>query len=146
MTVPSWYSGGNAVFRSYENRASCSSGNVGGALAAGSAELFNEGRREGAVWIMVLLSDGGAGASNPITRINTEDIVAAQPYEPDGSGHIVPLPGTGGPVCTDPASPDYPCPNNTTGGYGAFGLCPYGTSAQPGELLTKRCIPNVQRY
>ncbi len=95
--------------------------------------LYAEGRREGAVWIMVLLSDGAAGASNPVTRIGSDDhIVQPQPYEKIASaapGNPVvpayvyqPLPGTGGPVW-----------NSTTGaaGYGAFGLCPYGSNDPP---------------
>lgn len=141
LTVPSWfYSGGYpdylARYRSYENRASCAGTNIGGALAAGSAALFNEGRREGAVWIMVLLSDGAAGASNPVYRIGGDAIQAANPYAPDGTGsYLEPSDGIGGPLCTDPASPNYPCDNpftgqsNSTGGYGFFGLCPYGPAS-----------------
>ncbi|MFN8451601.1 MAG: hypothetical protein U0521_24185, partial [Anaerolineae bacterium] len=97
------------------------------------------GRREGAVWIMVLLSDGAAGASNPIYKINGSDIAAADPYATDGMGHLQPLDGIGGPICTDPSSPNYPCTNpstglgNSTGGYGFFGLCPYGPQNGSGD-------------
>ncbi len=135
VTTPDWaLSGASAVsgtsfrFNSYELRASCAGTNIGGALAAGSATLYSEGRREGAVWIMVLLSDGAAGASNPVTRIGSdEDIIQPQPYEKIASAApsnpavpsyvYSPIAGTGGPVW-----------NSTTGaaGYGAFGLCPYG--------------------
>lgn len=144
VTVPQWYISGGGSFgryRSYENRASCAGTNIGGALAASSAALFNEGRREGAVWIMVLLSDGAAGASNPIYDINGSDIAPAYPYAVDGGGHLDPQAGIGGPICTDPFSPNYPCPANTTGGYGFFGLCPYGTSAQPGQILQSSAFP-----
>ena len=97
LTVPNWYyappyNGTNARFRSYEFRASCAGTNIGGALAAGSATLFNEGRREGAVWIMVLLSDGAAGASNPISRIGTDYLSKADPYHITNST-LPPAPG-----------------------------------------------------
>ena len=91
------YNGSAARWTSYEYRASCRHANIGGALAAGSAVLFNEGRREGAVWMMVMLSDGAAGASNPITRYstNTRIFIRSQPYAIDpGSGRLSPLPGT----------------------------------------------------
>ncbi len=133
-SVPNWYANSPynnslARFRSYEFRASCNGTNTGGALAAGSAALYNEGRREGAVWIMVLLSDGAAGGSNPITKINGDAIAPPQPYTtvvtPGGKTVYDPLAGLGGPISGQHAS----------GGYGAFGLCPYGTDTQPSQLL-----------
>ena len=133
VTVPNWYynapyNGTDARFHSYEYQASCAHANIGGALASGSGMLYNEGRREGAVWIMVMLSDGAAGASNPISRYNGSAIQQVQPYK-TVSNRLNPLAGTGGPVVGGPpASP-------TNGGYGAFGLCPYGTQAQPTQLL-----------
>ncbi|MCC6803013.1 MAG: hypothetical protein IT319_09020, partial [Anaerolineae bacterium] len=147
ITVPDWYYGApynglNARFRNYEYRASCAGTNIGGSLAASSAALFTEGRREGAVWIMVLLSDGAAGASNPIYDINGSDIAPANPYAVDAGGYLEPVDGIGGPICTDPSSPNYPCPNNSTGGYGFFGLCPYGTSTNPSQLLTGSSFPS----
>src|SRR5690606_32815103 len=119
------YGGAFERFRNYEFRASCAGTNIGGALATGSATLYQEGRREGSVWIMVLLSDGAAGGSNPITRIDGEDIYAPQPFNlvtavgsnPDSPAQVYdPVPGDGGPI-SGPNSP---------GGYGIFGLCPYG--------------------
>ena len=83
VTTPDWAiaSGADARFNSYELRASCAGTNIGGALAQGSATLYSEGRREGAVWIMVLLSDGAAGASNPVTRIGSDTTISQpDPY------------------------------------------------------------------
>ena len=135
-TIPNWYTGASR-WNSYEYQASCSHANIGGALAAGSATLYNEGRREGSVWIMVMLSDGAAGGSNPITRYNPNntDIHPVQPYAIDpGSGRLSPLPGDGGPLLGGTTG--------TNGGYGIFGLCPYGTSGSPSELLSpQRSFP-----
>ncbi|HVU12075.1 MAG TPA: hypothetical protein VHD90_12395 [Phototrophicaceae bacterium] len=151
ITVPSWYyttgngdtnpahngtaaqhnnytdPGVNALNRSYEFRASCGRGNVGAGLEAGSGTLYNEGRREGAVWVMVMLSDGAAGASNPITHYQGSDeahaLAAADPYNKNGDAYD-PAPGVNGPS-TNPLNP-------SAAGYGAFGLCPYGTA--PGTV------------
>lgn len=106
-------------FISYDYVASCSGGNIGGALAESSNVLVEYGRREGTVWIMVLLSDGAAGGSNVTGRYNggTPRLAnAANPYFLPG--------GTGTPN-------DYVA---QPGEYGGFGLCPYGTEASPGEL------------
>ncbi len=142
-TVPSWYfttgngdtnpnhdgsasngtnftdPGFHSVLRSYEFRASCGRGNVGAGLEAGSGTLYNEGRREGAVWVMVMLSDGAAGASNPITSYQSQNLRAADPYFKNGNAYD-PAPGVNGPS----TSPQ----NAGAAGYGAFGLCPYGTA------------------
>ncbi|MBI1258617.1 MAG: hypothetical protein GC204_14205 [Chloroflexi bacterium] len=138
-TIPNWYAAASR-WNSYEYQASCSHANIGGALATGSSVLYNEGRREGSVWIMVMLSDGAAGGSNPITRYspNNTDIHPVQPYAVDpGSGRLQPLPGDGGPVLGGPSG--------TNGGYGIFGLCPYGTDpatgGTPTQLLTSLNFP-----
>lgn len=94
--------------RSYEYRGSCAGTNIGEGLGRASEVLGRLGRREGAVWIMVLLSDGAAGASAPVFRNGT----LAQPpvpYNPSGiNGGTAPV-GRG-----------------FANGYGAYGLCPYG--------------------
>ena len=106
-------------------------------MQTGSLALYNEGRREGAVWIMVLLSDGAAGASNPITRYDPDaggpnpslPIAPADPYQVIvGTSYYAPLKGVNGPN----VSPNIP----DAAGYGFFGLCPYGTAAQPSQLLS----------
>ncbi len=122
-STPNWFRSAHPAespFYSYELRASCAGTNIGGGLAAGSSVLYQTGRREGAVWIMVLLSDGAAGASNPITR-NGLASPPAQPFNRTADGLYYQ------PLSTGEA------------GYGAFGLCPYGnepgTERGPAELL-----------
>lgn len=128
-TVPSWYAGSTDIaYVSYEYRGSCRGTNIGGALAAGSATLYNTGRREGSVWIMVLMTDGAAGASNPVTRDGNPPS-APNVYNLTPSGNNDPLNALG----TSGALRTYPLPAQT---YGAFGLCPYGTSGSPGHLLS----------
>jgi hypothetical protein len=125
-------------FRSYEFRASCAGTNIGGALAGGSATLYNEGRREGSVWIMVLLSDGAAGASNPVYRIGADNIAPPQPYRsvttPGGATAYSPLMGLGGPI-TGSQTP------TAAAGYGAYGLCPYGLDGAATQLLSYDRFP-----
>ncbi|MDZ4769828.1 MAG: pilus assembly protein TadG-related protein, partial [Chloroflexota bacterium] len=128
-SVPSWYSGGAALQAiAYESIASCAGTNIGGALAAGSSTLYNYARQDGAVWIMVLLSDGAAGASNIVRRVNTDPFEPAPYNLMPVTGYHNPLNAMGG---TTPLSSYPPDPR----AYGAFGLCPYGTAATPGELL-----------
>jgi len=153
VTTPWWFNDDmptpaetTIIRRSYEYRASCSGTNMGGALAAGSNTLFNAGRREGAVWMMVLLSDGAAGASNPIIRTSgpdgtpdtDDDLLAsgAQPFAQSASLNI-PLRGTP-PDLTDLTTPDLISP---PAGYGSFGACPYGTDVKRGELLVDGTFP-----
>lgn len=126
-SVPAWYSGfADQTLRrtkSYEFHASCAGTNIGGGLQAGSAALYQYGRREGAVWIMVMLSDGAAGASNIMARTNaTGNLVLAQaanPYFVNASGYFEPQAGE----------------------YGGFGLCPYGDSTNPSSLITRTAFP-----
>lgn len=158
VTIPDWFMtngipsegidpGDLATERNYEYKASCAGTNIGGALSGGSNMLAQEGRREGAVWIMVLLSDGAAGGTNPIYNIqntlpvpptSNNNIIGAQPFNVDGSGYRSPLPGSGGPI--GPIAP-YAGLDQSPGGYGYFGICPYGTEARPTELLKSLAFP-----
>jgi hypothetical protein len=89
-------------YKSYDLRASCGGGNIGAALRDANDALLRQRTRrtEGAVWVMVMISDGAAGVSDPVQN---------------GGGYVVP----------DPI--DYPY---TRQGfqvtYGGFGLCPAG--------------------
>ncbi len=105
--------------QTYEWQASCRGTNIGEGLAMASQTLGRIGRREGAVWIMVLLSDGAAGATSPAT--NNAALAAgpnvglsqAQPFQINGAtGATVPIAGQ----------------------YGAYGVCPYGEN--PNGLTT----------
>jgi hypothetical protein len=153
VTTPWWFNDDSPtpsetaiIRRSYEYRASCSGTNIGGALAAGSNTLFNAGRREGAVWMMVLLSDGAAGASNPVIRTSGPDgtpdtdddelAAGAQPFI-QTAGLNTPLRGTP-PDLTDTTTPDL---INPPAGYGSFGVCPYGVDTQRAELLLNADFP-----
>ena len=110
--------------RSYEYRGSCAGTNIGEGLGKASETLGRLGRREGAVWIMVLLSDGAAGASAPAWRNGTLAI-QPQPYNPSGVGA-----GTA------------PYSSGLAQQYGSFGLCPYGAdTTDTGELLEDRRFP-----
>jgi Flp pilus assembly protein TadG len=104
--------------RSYEYNASCSGTNQGDGLGLASQTLGRLGRREGAVWIMVLLSDGAANASSPAYRGNT---VASVPfvYQAGANGGTNPSPGQ----------------------YGGYGLCPYGENP-----TTNPTSPRINAY
>ena len=121
---------------SYEKHAACRGTNMGAALREANNALTDPitSRREGTVWVMILLSDGAAGASDPVRSYGAKRI-GSDPYEPvliydwqlrnnsdfdmeDGNNASV---GRFG---------------NTPGDYGAFGLCPYGTIGRLGELFT----------
>jgi len=143
-TIPSWYeaytpaggtfmresvSSGSWEFidrlaRSYEYRGSCAGTNIGEGLGKASETLGRLGRREGAVWIMVLLSDGAAGASSSVWRNGTL-AQPPQPYNPSGIG-----------------SGTQPVSSGLGQQYGSFGLCPYGSDINnAGELLQDRSFP-----
>jgi Flp pilus assembly protein TadG len=135
-TLPAWYTqanmGGTAgntwlrrpaaadtafydrLRRSYEYNASCAGTNIGEGLGRASEVLGRLGRREGAVWIMVLLSDGAAGATSPAWR-NGNLAQTPLPYQPG------PVPGGTSPVG-----------RSFIEGYGAYGLCPYGEDPSTG--------------
>jgi hypothetical protein len=138
ITVPAWYGVPDPyarIARSYEYRASCAGTNIGGGLARASSALFREGRREGAVWIMVMLSDGAAGASDPVSRNGTNVGTAVQPFLRIGSS----------PYVSPQAGADYGLAAGAgLSGYGTFGVCPYGVSgdtelADPNEVTFPQC-------
>lgn len=113
---------------SYDYWASCRGTNIGAALREANNALLdpNTSRRFGAVWVMVLLSDGAAGASDPVRR--TTDL--SRSFEPDKGGEKL-----------EEAQP-YRANNATSpptldpkpGQYGAFGVCPYATRNNPGPV------------
>jgi Flp pilus assembly protein TadG len=90
---------------SYEKWAGCRGTNIGAALREANNALLdpNTSRRFGTIWVMVLLGDGAAGASDPVRRNETK-LAETQPYFTDAAGDIKPQEGD----------------------YGAFGVCPYG--------------------
>ncbi|NJL56182.1 hypothetical protein HC928_14115 [bacterium] len=94
---------------SYELWASCRGGNVGAALREANNALTDPTtqRREGTVWVMIMLGDGAAGASDPARRFGQVPVVP-QPYERQPTA--------------DPNIYRY----GTRGEYGSLGLCPYG--------------------
>jgi hypothetical protein len=97
-----WSTTGVTAYQSYDLWASCGGGNIGAALREANDALLRPrtSRTQGAVWIMVMISDGAAGVSDPVRN---------------GGGFVVP----------DPI--DYPY---TREGfqvtYGGFGVCPAG--------------------
>lgn len=103
---------------SYELWASCRGTNIGAALREANNALLDPitTRRTGTVWVMVLLSDGAAGASDPVRR-HGDVIAGGNPYV-----EVVNNP---------PTQRRY----GSAGGYGAYGVCPYGTPSNPGELV-----------
>ncbi|NWG16351.1 MAG: hypothetical protein HXY41_06920 [Chloroflexi bacterium] len=104
-------SGANPALYTYELRASCRGTNMGAALRTANNALLDPAtkRTNGAVWVMVMLSDGAAGASDP-AYINKRALTLPNPY-------------------TDPADPPL------KGEYGVYGVCPTGTTANPAELV-----------
>jgi len=102
--------------RNYEYWASCRGTNIGAALREGNNALLNPEttRRFGTVWVMVLLSDGAAGASDPVRR-NGRKLITTEPFESVTSGGTTTF--------------------GIPGEYGAFGLCPFGTPSNYGRLV-----------
>jgi Flp pilus assembly protein TadG len=109
--------------RTYEYRASCAGTNIGAGLGQAATALGQLGRREGAVWIMVLLSDGAAGASAPALRNGAVPTIPRY-FSTDTSGNTVPQTPAGG-----------------ASWYGAYGLCPYGVQTTPSEILQDQPFP-----
>lgn len=104
------------VGMSYEYWAACAGTNVGAGLrVANNALVDPETIRDDGVWVMVLLSDGGAGASDAVRR-DRQKINPILPYFDN-------LDGTFG--YEDP----------TVDEYGSFGLCPTGSPSNPAELM-----------
>lgn len=107
------------IQNSYELWASCRGTNIGAALREANNALTDPttNRREGTVWVMVMLSDGAAGASDPARR-RGDAAIPANPYAPSPD--------------SDPANGVIKF--GTRGEYGAFGVCPYGLPSNFGEL------------
>ncbi len=109
--------GGLSAF-SYEHMGSCRGTNIGAGLRTANNALLDPvtTRRNGAVWIVVFISDGAAGASDVFFIEDAtapdgfREAAAANPYEGQG---LTP----------------------TVGEYGAFGVCPYGTFDDPATLM-----------
>lgn len=111
----------------YELRASCSGTNMGAALREANNALLNPDtvRTNGAVWVMVMLSDGAAGASDPANKASkdAEKKSLGLPLVYESTAYTaVGVPNTGG-------VPPLP------GEYGVFGVCPIGTTGKPSELI-----------
>ncbi|MBZ0285076.1 MAG: hypothetical protein K8L97_30350 [Anaerolineae bacterium] len=94
----------------YEFHAGCRGSNVGAGLREANNALLDPltVRTNGAVWVMVMLGDGAAAGSDPVRR-NDNLLFAANPYN------------------------DFTLPP-LAGDYGAYGVCPYGTAGDRGEL------------
>jgi hypothetical protein len=116
--------------RSYELWASCRGTNIGAGLREANNALLDPTttRRAGTVWVMVMLSDGAAGASDPV-RLNANKALSPNPYFDYGA---------------DPASWQtwQSVPNviryGQAGEYGAYGLCPIGTPTNRSQLTRDR--------
>jgi hypothetical protein len=131
---------------SYEKQGTCRGTNIGAALRVGNDALTDPRttRRAGTVWIMILLSDGAAGASDPV-RAQGSKINQAAPYQQvsrfDWRTVTVP-PAPPAPANTPNLTNQYGrgIAANTAilerGDYGWLGLCPLGTPSNPGRLVT----------
>lgn len=127
---------------SYEFRAACRGTNIAASLEEAAAAFYLYGRREGSVWIMVLLSDGAAGATDPIRRqyfnasgqVTSTDIADAPNFYNDFQ--LITADAFGVPH----AEAGYGV-NPIAGEYGGYGLCPYGTQANPTELTSDLVFP-----
>ena len=118
-----------AIF-SYENWGACRGTNIGAGLREANNALVSPltTRQEGAVWVIVLLGDGAAGATDPIPYDSSATGVdLADPYRRD-SGNYDPV---------DPADPD-------NAEYGAYGFCPYGTTSNPTGFTDNTGLPYCQ--
>jgi hypothetical protein len=130
---PGW--GDITVNESYELWASCRGTNIGAGLREGNNALLDPAttRRTGTVWVMIMLSDGAAGASDPV-RINGRKPDEAAPYYDWGVNPS----NWRTAVNPDPATGFFTIPNfiryGDGGEYGAFGLCPIGTPSARSEL------------
>lgn len=118
---------------SYELQADCRNANFGSALREANNALLDPDttRREGTVWVMVFLSDGAAGASDPVRRAGFKPnrarpyydrSVLNEPYEDWGGYSALVRFGKS----SAEQSPGIQ--------YGWFGLCPIGTPGLRGQL------------
>lgn len=117
--------------QSYELWASCRGTNIGAGLREGNNALLDPTttRRAGTVWVMIMLSDGAAGASDPV-RLNGRKPLETNPYYDYGADRA---------SWQSYAPPGLPIVHNlirygSAGEYGAFGLCPIGTPTERTRL------------
>ncbi len=122
------------VDSSYDLRASCRSSNFGAALREANNALLDPTttRRAGTVWVIIMMSDGSAGASDPV-RANGRKLYEANPFRDYGTNpgmwQTHPFTGTTNSIRYGIA-----------GEYGSFGLCPIGVPGgrfgfETGELM-----------
>lgn len=118
--------------QSYELWASCRGTNIGAGLREGNNALLDPTttRRTGTVWVMIMLSDGAAGASDPV-RLNGRKPLEAEPYYDYGPTRA---------NWQTYASVDDLVRYGRGGEYGSFGLCPIGTPAAPSQLTRSRSV------
>lgn len=113
---------------SYELRASCRGTNVGAGLRESNNALLDPvtTRRSGAVWVIIMLGDGAAGASDPV-RSNGRKLQETDPFRDYGLDPDL------WPTLADGTRIRY----GIRGEYGAFGLCPIGVNTPDGagELM-----------
>jgi len=110
----------------YEFGAGCRDTNIGAALREGNNALLEDARAEGRVWIMVLLSDGAAGASDPVRRNDGRDIKVPDPLF-DNCEEAGFAPGSSECDALENRFGD-------AGKYGSLGLCPIGHVPNPTTL------------
>jgi len=116
---------GLTIDNGYDLRASCRGGNIGSGLREANNALLDPAttRRSGTVWVIVMLGDGGSGASDPV-RANGRELIEADPFFDRGIDPV--------------AWASWNGVNNSirygrdSGEYGAFGLCPIGNSTEKG--------------
>lgn len=150
-SLPLWVSFNNGrpasqrltVNNSYEKQGTCRGTNIGAALRVGNDALTDPRttRRAGTVWIMILLSDGAAGASDP-ARAQGSKIDQAAPYQQVSRFDWRRVTTPSAPPITPNLRNEYGrgiAANGAQvdrGGYGWLGLCPFGTPNNPGELVS----------
>lgn len=170
-----WPNGGDPILRTYDSppiagdgnmiyelRGACRGTNIGSALREANNALLNPEttRPFGTVWVMVLLSDGAAAASDPVRRngwkitpanpyfiadpTNPTQALRADPIDTPGVDTTETVWGRAGFYQTKDINTTSGAVTSTTtvqNGYGAFGLCPIGTPSIPGELMTDPFFP-----
>jgi len=116
MTPP--LTAGLTIDQGYDLRASCRGTNIGAGLRESNNALLDPAttRRAGAVWVIVMLGDGAAGASDPV-RANGRQLIEADPFYDRGVNSAAWASWNGVNNLSRYGAP---------GEYGAFGLCPIG--------------------
>ena len=128
--------------RSYELRAGCGGTNMAAGIETAGTTFYRYGRREGSVWIMVLLSDGAAGTTDPILRQYPDNTFSPPDADnlPDERTARQPDPYFGFSTVTQDVN-GLPQSGYATSGvlgdYGAFGLCPYGSDITRAQMLAQ---------